>query len=202
YFLVRLLSEDQYGTWVLFLSAIGILEISRNGLTQEAAVKYLAAATESDRRKINTAIFFINTITTFVLGIVIACLAPVLGDMWESVEITKMLYLYLFVFYLSGLLNQFNCIEQASLSFTGIFYSNIARQIILFGYVMYCYLQNIPTSVLSLTYMQMTGVVVATLIAFVHSRKKIIYSTKIDWSWVNSIFRFGKYTFGVSLSTI
>ncbi|ULT46448.1 hypothetical protein KRR40_32065 [Niabella defluvii] len=62
FILVRILSKEDYGLWIIFMSFTGIVEFAKNGLTQEASIKYLAAADEENRKKIITASFTINTI--------------------------------------------------------------------------------------------------------------------------------------------
>lgn len=202
FLLVRVLDKEQYGTWVLFLSVVGIVEMGRNGLTQEALVKFLSSANRSEQRRIITAAFIINSFMTLLISLAIIFAGPLLSESWEAVEITRMLNLYILVFFFSGILNQLNCIEQANLRFTGIFYSGISRQIIFFAYILYCFLFKVQTNVISLTYMQIISCVIATVIALVYTRKTLKFTKRIDIPWIKKIINFGKYTFGISLSTV
>lgn len=202
YMLIRSLTKEDYGTWVLFLSVVSIIEMARNGLTQDAVVKYLSSADETDKKKINTATFLMNVMTTIIIITVLLIIGPWLSASWHSPEINTMLHLYIVVFFFSGILNQLNCIEQANLNFSGIFYSNIARQGIFLAYVSFCFFTRAETNVLLLTYAQIFSISIAILIAIGYTYKKIKIAKKIDWFWVKKIFHFGKYTFGVSLSSI
>ncbi|MFV0607166.1 MAG: flippase [Niabella sp.] len=202
YALVRVLNKEEYGTWVLFLSVVSIVEMARNGLTQEALVKFLSVANRSDERKIVTGAFIINMVMTILISVAVIVIGPVLSSSWKAVEITEMLNLYIVVFFVSGILNQLNCIEQANLRFTGIFYSNISRQLVFFAYILYCYLFKVPTNVVLLTYVQIISIVVATIIAVLFTYKNVHFTKKIDVPWIKKIIHFGKYTFGISLSTV
>ncbi|MCH5597911.1 hypothetical protein [Niabella ginsengisoli] len=51
YMLIRLLSPDDYGTWIIFISIITVVELSKNGLTQEATIKYLSGANFNDKKR-------------------------------------------------------------------------------------------------------------------------------------------------------
>lgn len=202
YMLIRTLSKEDYGTWILFLSVVSIIEMARNGLTQEAEVKFLSSADEINKKKINTATFLMNLMSTVIIITILLIIGPWLSASWHSPVINTMLHLYIVVFFFSGILNQLNCIEQANLNFTGIFYSNIARQGIFLAYVSICFFTQTQTNVLLLTYAQIVSISVAILIAIVYTHKKIKISRKVDWFWLKKIFHFGKYTFGVSLSSI
>ena len=202
YILVRILSKDEYGSWVLFLSVVSIIEMGRNGLTQEALVKFLSSSSIEDKRLITTATFIINIVLTIIIILLLFIFGPVLGNSWNAPEINTMFQLYILVFLFLGILNQLNCIEQANLNFTGIFYSTILRQAIFFGYVFFCYFMSYKTTIIFLTYVQIISIIAATVVALLYTRKNISFSKTIDVSWIKKILHFGKYTFSISLSTI
>ncbi len=202
YILVRLLSKDQYGTWVLFLSVVSIVEVARNGFTQEALVKYLAPANEVEGAQINTAALAINFGITAIIVVALLFMGPFLSATWNAPEFAHMLQLYSIVFFVSAILSQINCIEQARLHFSGIFYSNVARQVLFLSYISYCYITNTTTNVIALTYVQIICVVCSTLVALSFTIKKIKLSKKLNLDWIKKIFHFGKYSFGVSLTTM
>ncbi len=98
FILVRILSKEDYGLWIIFMSFTGIVEFAKNGLTQEASIKYLAAADEENRKKIITASFTINTIFSVIAIILTFIFAPSLGRLWHSEQIVPLLNLYVIVF--------------------------------------------------------------------------------------------------------
>lgn len=202
YILVRILSKEEYGTWVLFLSTVSIIEIGRNGLTQEASVKYLSSANEEEKKRIITSVFLINSAITIFIIVTLIAIVPFLSRIWDAKDLIPMLHLYSLVFVFSGFLNQLNCIEQAHLNFTGIFYSNITRQLIFFIYVLYSYLTKTKVTLINLTIVQITSTFIATIIAYKVTHNKLKFSRKADIEWIKKIFNFGKYTFGVSISAI
>lgn len=201
YLLIRILNPEDYGAWTLFLSVVSIIEVGRNGLTQEAVIKYLSSAVLAERKKIVTAAMFINIIITIIISIALFIMAPYLGDFWKSAQIPHMIRLYILIFFVSGVLNLLNCIEQANLRFTGIFYSNICRQFLFLGYVSYCYFTHHQASIIILTFVQIISVVTALFIAISFTYRDVHYSKQLNFDWVKKIFHFGKYTFGVSLSS-
>lgn len=52
FILVRILSKDDFGLWVIFVSLTGIVEFAKNGLTQEATIKYLLRRTKEIESKL------------------------------------------------------------------------------------------------------------------------------------------------------
>lgn len=202
FILVRILSKEDYGLWIIFMSFTGIVEFAKNGLTQEASIKYLAAADEENRKKIITASFTINTIFSIIAIILTFIFAPSLGRLWHSEQIVPLLNLYVIVFFISSILNQLNCIEQARLQFRGVFFATVARQFFFFLFIIICFLSKIQITLLSLTIGLIAVTVIATGVAFLFTRTAIQYSKKIDFAWVKKIINFGKYSFGVSLSSV
>lgn len=202
YLLLRITNTEDYGTWVLFLSVVSIIEVSRNGLTQEAIVKFLSTADDEDQKDITTSALFINFIMTIIISVILFSIAPWLGEIWKSDQLAHMVRIYVVIFFISGVLNLLNCVEQANLHFTGIFYSNICRQLLFLAYVSFCYFTHRQASLMMLTYVQILSVFLALVIAIFYTAKYFKYSKKINYNWVRKLFHFGKYSFGVSLSAI
>lgn len=202
FLLVRVLSKEDYGLWGIFLGIINIVELSKNGFTQEATIKYLSSANRADRRKITTASFVISIGITLFLSVLILIFSPYLAKIWHSTELVPMLYVSIIMFFVGGILAQINYAEQANLSFRGNVYSALSRQLILFLYIGICFLLKYPITLVSLAIVQVITVIIATFIAYFMSRKYLRFTYRIDRAWIKKIFNFGKYTFGVGLTSV
>jgi len=202
YFLVRLLSKQDYGAWTLFMSTTTILEIIRSGLIQNALIKFVSSSDKAEHHKIISASFTISGGLT--VGCIIANLvfAHTLSLIWKSPELTIMFYTYNIVFLLSGLLTQFNCIEQANLSFTGIVITNFIRQASFFIYVATCFLTNYNMPLIHLVYVQIFSALLSTIVAFYYTRPYLKIVFKLYPEWIKKLFNYGKYAFGTSISSI
>src|SRR5690606_20393459 len=139
---------------------------------------------------------------TFILIIATLIIGPFLGKMWDVPEMSHVLNLYIFGLILTGFINQFNCIEQANFNVKGIFYSNVIRQLSFFIYILYCFIFNHKTDIVHLTYMQLVSITIAFFISYYYSRPFIVYNKFINRAWLKRVFDFGKYTFGVSISSV
>lgn len=202
YFLVRVLTKGDYGVWNLFLGVTSLIEVTRNGLTQEALIKFYAGGTEDEKKTITTSVFVINFITTVILSIGMLILAPYLSKSWNAPEMTYLFTIYIINFFISGILNMLYCIEQASFSFTGIFFANITRQLVMLVYPAYCYFTKSKLDLSILVYLQITSVILSTIIIFSYTKKHLKFSKKLDYHWIRKILSFGIFTFGISLSVI
>src|SRR5690606_10621633 len=128
YLLIRLLTKHDFGVWTLYMSTITIIEIVRNGLIQNALIKFLSPAGDEERPKIISASFVISSTLTVFCILLNLLFAGWLSRIWDAPEILHMFYLYNINFLITGILMQFNCIEQAGFKFRGVFAGSILRQ--------------------------------------------------------------------------
>lgn len=202
YILVRVLSKHDFGVWTLFMSVTSILEAIRSGLIQNALVKYLSSAEKSEHVKITSASTFISGLITIFALVMIVTMAPYLSRLWSSPELVGLLYLYLLVFFLSGVLTQFNAIEQANLKFNGIFITNFIRQASFFSFVLICYLINFEMKLIYLVGVQVFSLILSVAVAYRYVRHNFSLSTSISKVWMGKLFGYGKYAFGTSVSSM
>jgi lipopolysaccharide exporter len=202
YILVRVLSKQDFGVWTLFMSATTILEAIRSGLIQNALVKYLSAADKSEHSVIISSSTAISVLITLVCSGIIIAFAPYLSAIWDSPQLINLLYLYILVFAFSGVLTQFNAVEQANLRFNGIFVNNFIRQSSFFGFVLVCYLIDFQVELVYLVSVQLISVVLSTLVAYGFVKHNFKLTFAINRDWLGKLFGYGKYSFGTSVSSL
>jgi lipopolysaccharide exporter len=202
YFLVRVLSKDDFGVWTLFMSVTTILEAIRSGLIQNALVKYLASSDRAEHGVIISSSTTINTGISLFCVLLIVILAPYFSHIWNAPQLINLLYTYTLVFILSGVTLQFNAIEQANLQFNGIFATNFIRQSIFCGFVLFCYLTKFELKLIHLVWVQITSVGLSLFMAFRYAREKLNFAFSISNDWLKRLFGFGKYSFGTSVSSL
>ena len=202
YFLVRLLTKHDFGVWTLFMSVATILETTRSGLIQSALIKFISSSDESEHPKIISASFTLSGLITVFCITLCLVFGHVLATMWDSAELTHMFYIYAILFFLTGLLTQFNCIEQANLQFTGVVVTNFIRQIIFFGYVFTCYLAKYEIHLTHLLYTQIISVIICIIVSIAYVRQHLVVSRVFQKDYIKKLFNYGKYAFGTSVSSI
>jgi len=208
--LARILTKEEMGIWVTFMTTAAMVEVGIVGLLQNAMVKYLSIANKSDYGRIILASLTLYIIVALCFAAGLYFSAPFLADFLTSetgapyrpqlAYLFKLFCVLLFVlipFYL------FNFIQQANLSFEGIFWSNFSRKAIFFFYVFVAYIASWDLELSTLLKMQILGALLGSTIAFSFGKKYFrVQEYKIDWAWVKELFRFGKFTFGTNLSTM
>ena len=115
--LLKLLTQEQFGIWVLFFTITAVIEVARIGLLQNALVKYLTTASDEEYPKISTASLFMNFAITAIIVAGLLLLSYPVAKLYGSPELGTLLRIYaltnisLIVFF------QFNYIQQANLDF-------------------------------------------------------------------------------------
>jgi lipopolysaccharide exporter len=200
--LVRHLNKHDWGVWALFSTTVTILEFIRNGLVQNALIKFLAAAEDDEKSKIISSSFVVSGVLTIFCIIINLCFASFLGTIWKTPELEYIFHLYCFSFIISGVLTQFNCILQANLQFRALFISSTIMQAIFFVYVVTCYIMHIELNIVHLVYVQMFNYFIGACIAYIFVKPFFFISFKIHFDWIKKLFNYGKYAFGTYISSI
>lgn len=69
--LVRTLNPDQFGEWVLYITAGNFIEMLRFGITRTAIIRFLSGAKEEERQKLIGSNWVIGLIATTVIAIIL-----------------------------------------------------------------------------------------------------------------------------------
>ncbi|MEM9823414.1 MAG: flippase [Bacteroidota bacterium] len=204
--LLRAFDKAEFGVWVLFLATTSLFEVAIIGLVQNALVKYLTTADEKDYGKINTASLSLNLLFTALAALVLffagEAIAGLISQMVANSQLATMFHLYIITLFLLVPFYQFNYIQQANLSFKGIFWSNFFRKGVFFLGITLLFFGILPVEVISLVYLQMVGAVIGSLVSWFFAKSFIRFSKGIDPKWIMELFHYGKYVFGTNLSTM
>ena len=199
--LFRTLTKEAFGVWVLFLSITSILEVGRIGLLQNALVKYLATRGGEEAGRITTASFVLNGILTSLIVMLLLGLSPLAGKMFDAPELTVLLQIYCLTTVVLIPFFQCNYIQQANLDFKGIFWANLAKGSVLFGYILFLFLKKSEITLTSLALVQIVAAALGSVVSWMFARQFARFSRRVDWDWVERLFRFGIFVFGTNFCT-
>lgn len=202
YLLLRLLSKEDFGTWVLFLTVVAFLEMGRIGLIQNALVKHIAAALKKDRAEIISASLFLNIIICLFSVLLILVIAFPLSILWDSTELVTLMYWYIITSFILILFHHFNFVQQAHFYFRGIFWSGFYRQGLFFAYVLLSYSFEWPITLEYLGICLLISAAIGTLVAYLNGRQFSYFYKIINKKWVWKLFHYGKYVLGTNLSAM
>ncbi len=193
--------QGVFGVWVLFLSIVSVIEVGRIGLLQNALVKYLSIEQGEDAGRITTASFVLNGVLTLMIVLTCMALSPLAARVFGAQELSTLFKIYCLTTVALIPFYQFNYIQQANLDFKGIFWSNFAKGGVLFGYILYLFLEKIPVALTDLALLQVVAAMVSSIVAWMFGRRYAVFSRRVDWAWVGKLFAYGKFVFGTNIST-
>ena len=202
YLLVRLLNQQEFGLWTLFMSVTTVMEIVRSGLIQSTLIKFLAGASKEDSSQIISSSLIITGILTILCIILNLSFASYLANILKSPELENLFYVFNATFILSGALIILNAIEQANLKFTGTFVSSFLRQGGFFAYIVYCFIFKVQIELFNLLIVQTLTMLTCTVVSYYYTAKHVFVSYKIYPQLIRQQINYGKYTFGTSISSI
>jgi lipopolysaccharide exporter len=202
YLLVRMLDKHHYGIWTLFVAITTIFEMARNGLIQNALIKFLSEGREEDKPKIISASFVLSGLLMLACILLNISLAGYFSRLWHFPELVNMFLMFNLVYVLQGLLAQFQWIEQANLQFRGILITTIIRQGGYFLYIFLSFIFHWPISLMNLIYVQGLCAALATCIQYFVVQRILFVSYQWHYDWVKKLFNYGKYVFGTFISSI
>ncbi|MEO1260082.1 MAG: oligosaccharide flippase family protein [Bacteroidota bacterium] len=197
--LLRSISQADFGVWALFLAIVSILEVGRIGLLQNALVKYMSTIEEEEEiRRVATASLVLNGILTSIIVLALLGLAELMGAWMEVPALAELLKIYCMTTVALIPFFQFNYIQQANLDFKGIFWSNAVKGGILFGFILWLFLQDELIQLSHLAVCQIIAAAAASLVSWYFARPYLKFSSKVDRGWIIKLLRFGIFVFGTN----
>lgn len=200
--LIRIFTPAEFGVWVLFISIIAIVEMSRNGFLQNGMIKFLINQSESQERKIQMAALILNAGLTFLLMVVLALLAMPLEKLLNAPGLASLLYIYLLILPLLIFHTHNLILMQAKFDFRAYFFAGIAKSLPFFLVILTYHLTGQPTTLTRLAWLQNLTFAMAMGVSFYQVRRYL----KIAWEWssqsISQVFHFGKFVFGTNLASM
>lgn len=202
FILVRGLEKTQFGIWALFLTITTLIETSRNGLIQNALIKFLHSNSEDLRDRIITSSWFLNISFSIIITLLLLLFAQPVSDLFNSQELSTMFWWYILTLLQLVPISQFNYLQQAHFSFSGIFWTISVRQGSFFIIVLLTFLFDYRLSLVELVKLQTVCTGVSLIVAYLCARSFL--TSKLVWDWViiKRIFSFGKYVMGTNLFSL
>ncbi len=202
FILVRYLEKADFGAWALFISITAMVEIARNGLIQNAQIKFSVGADETEYPKILTASITLNTLITFISAGLLLGFGGMLGQLWSAEVLGSMFAIYALTTIILIPHSQFAFIMQANMDFAGIFWANLCRQGILFGFIITMVLTGNDFTILDLVWVMTAAALIAAFVGYFFVKPHLRLTKSLEWEWVKKLFRYGKFTFGTNISSM
>lgn len=200
YILVRYLPQNEFGIWALFLTMSTIFETSRNGLIQNGLIKLIHSNLPKDLDKVITASWIINVFFSTVLYSLILLFFGITN--YGSDEMRSIMFYYGIILLLQIPFSQFNYLQHAKFSFSGIFWSTVARQGMFFLATLIIYFGNFEISLKQLVFVQAGCTFFGLIVAYKNAKPYINFNFQVDTTIIKQSFHFGKFVMGTNLSSL
>lgn len=199
--LIRLLTKEQFGVWVLFMTISTIIESLRTAFISVPLIRHINTSDNKEYDNLLTASIIQNIIYTIISGLLIIILANPLSHLWKADNLEEVLYIFAINNLFLAFFSHCNFIQQANLLFSGTFYAFLIRKGLFFlvAGISYFYYKNISVS----------DLVIAQTIIFILIIPLNIYFTRSlfnKFSWSKSSFfdllNFGKITLVTNINSM
>ena len=201
-FLVRILSVDEFGTWVLFLTTIGIVEMARYGFLQNGIIRFIVGENKDSYREIMSASLFLNTILTVIFILILLILAPALAIWLSAEELKSLILIHCLALPFHVIHTQSLILLQAKMDFKAYFYSGIFKSLPFFILIISAFFSSYPLNLIELVWFHNIALLLATIMSYFQAQQYLLFSKKLSKQWVNKIFHFGKFVFGTNLMVV
>lgn len=202
YILIRVLSKEDFGAWVLFISVATLVELIKHGFVRNPLIRYLAMSHERESARIQTASMLLNIVVGFLEVIILLLCAFFLSDFWDSPQLKSLFLIYILTTSFLVPINHFDVIQQARMQFKGTFYSNIFRHFGLFLFIVVVFAVGYPIELDHVAYAQMISIFLSGFISFRYAKPFLQFSRHVNWVWFRQLRSYGFFTFGTNVSSM
>ena len=199
--LMRILSIDDFGKWVLFTTPASLIDMLRMGLTREATVRYISSIDENGKKYFLGSSWFVGLITIISISIILYAIVLIFPTTIKSYGYDIFFYWYP-VFAIANLpWNYAWSILQAEMDFKKIFWIRFFNlgSFLLSLFVAYVFAEQINVTIVVLIY-----IITNVLTSFFCLYKKwtgIRNLRYISREKINQIINFGKYSMASSIGS-
>ncbi len=199
-FLVRWLSEYEFGVWVLYLTVTSFAEMGRAGLLQNAVIKFCVEE-EKEYGDILTSGLIINTIGGLMLGGILILIAPFLSRLWSAPELVNLMWWYLPWALIHGTARFFDFPHMVHHDFKGIFWSKFANGATFLSALLVLWLLQGNIRLEQMPIIQVSAGIPSLLVFFFY-KKSYLQWGKYSKKWTLKIVHFGKFVLGTNISSM
>ncbi|NHE58234.1 oligosaccharide flippase family protein [Cyclobacterium plantarum] len=197
--LVRIISPEDFGVWVLLTTIVSIIDMARNGFIQNGLIKYFVGKNPGVQAKIQTAAIWLNTSLSILIFLIIWLLASPLAKLLNAPDLAEILIIYSWVIPVLVFHTHNLVLMQASYDFKAYFFAGISKSLPFFLVILLAYMNFFELSLKSLAWYQNGAFLLASLMSAYQVRKYFSLRSKVRPYWLIKLFHFGKYVFGTNL---
>ncbi|KAF0128764.1 MAG: hypothetical protein FD155_2974 [Bacteroidetes bacterium] len=197
--LVRMVPQETFGEWILFITASNFLDMLRFGVTRTAIIRFLSGSDPVNDRKLIGSNNFINLISSVLLALIIFVLNIVLGDTVSNSGFSMFFEWYPLLAIITLPFNNAQSILQAQMKFDKML---ILRMINVGSFMIFLFVNLLfafDVHVILMAYL-ITNLI-SSLVASFFNWDGIRYTFSFDKQTNKTVLDFGKYTTGTLIGS-
>ena len=90
YILIRVLSREDFGAWVLFIYVASLMELVKHGFVRNPLIRYLAMSPDEESSSIQTASLVLNIVVGALEVLVLFLCSIYLSDFWGAPQLRSL----------------------------------------------------------------------------------------------------------------
>jgi len=199
--LIRILSIDDFGKWVLFTTPASLIDMLRLGLTRESTVRYMSSIDDNGKKYLLGSSWFIGIITILIISVLLYSLVLIFPTPIKSFGYDIFFYWYP-IFAIANLpWNYAWSILQAEMDFNKIFWIRFFNLgfFLLSLFLAYIFVNQINVTIVVLIYI-ITNVL-TSLFCIYKKWTGLNYLKYISKEKINQILAFGKFSMASSIGS-
>ena len=198
--LVRSLSTNEFGEWVLLITTANFLDMLRFGITRTAIVRFLAGAGKEEATRLIGSNWIINLFSTIILVVIVLAVRYFFSDAVHSSGFVLFFQWFPLLAFLNLPFNNAQSVLQAKMRFD---YMLILR-VINVGLFMLFLLVNyflLHVSLTTIVYAYLLINIITSVVAMIPNWDGIRYITQATRATNKMILNFGKYSTGTLIGS-
>lgn len=200
--IVRMISKEVIGVWVLYTTVTAIIEMVRAGFVRNPLIITLITHTKPEEKTevIGTS-FTLHIILAGFLSLLLLGTSASMETFWHAEGLATLFSIY--AIQNIALIGFFHAeyLQTALLKFDAVFHCNLVRQGVPSLYILVSYLTGLPISLTSIAIAQIAGVVAGGIVGYLFLNREFVIGLRLKWSMMVRLFNFGKYTLGTNISS-
>jgi O-antigen/teichoic acid export membrane protein len=202
FLLARILSKEAFGTWAIFMTTVSLLEVARNGMIQNAKIKFLNDFPDSEPEIIRASLA-INIFMSCATALAIGFLGSFIGSLLHAPPLfATLLWISAITTIVLIPFSQLNILQQSRLNFGPVLAAVAIRAGLFFGYILYHYIMAKEINLVHLAVMQLIAACSGSLVALLGIGKQLVIADYTNWYWVKKLVGYGKFVFGTNVSAV
>lgn len=197
--LVRMVPQETFGEWVLFITAANFLDMLRFGITRTAIIRFLSGATEEQEKKLIGSNNIINLVSTVALALIVMLVHYFFKDALSDSGFLMFFQWYPLLSVLTLPFNNAQSILQAQMRFDKMLWLRLVNV----GSFMLFLIANLwlgfDIYIILMAYL--ISNLFSSVLASLFNWDGIRYTFKFDRHTNRTVLDFGKYTTGTLIGS-